>query len=317
MKTVLAEHLWLDHWKRILIPFSGSQNQYAGDYAGTSRRGGMSGVCITVPNVCRIWLNETKAVSTVTLNNLFVFQLPKVKTVLNKLKWTLVHQCQLFCPLMDSDSEIFHSHCCSLFQYIIFRIWSSEYLVTRTLNGLNPIRTVSCSVSHVAALNELNNSFPSFSDFKDYYQCSVTSVLLYQLHTWPSAFWGHMFYNRILSLFSAQAPGWQSKQSHLGDSKHRRQEVWRRNSRPLSIHYLSEINKSFLWPTRRKIRTAFTSCCSEIHQYMSEKQWSLATVDSIWFWRASKFIYISSVGITRNIQSYFHLNVMNREMYLQ
>lgn len=80
-----------------------------------------------------------------------------------------------------SSHGLFQSHCCSLFQYIIFRIWSSEYLVTRTLNGLIPIRTVSCSVSHVTALNELNNSFPSFSDFKDYYQCSVTSVLLYQL----------------------------------------------------------------------------------------------------------------------------------------
>lgn len=112
---------------------------------------------------------------------------------------------------------------------------------------------------------------PSFSDFKDY-QCSVTSVLLYQIHTWPSAFWGHMFYNHMLALFSEQAPEWQSKHSHLGDSKHRRQEVWWRNRRPLSIHYLSEINESFLWPTRRKIRTVFTSRCSAIHQYMSVKQ---------------------------------------------
>lgn len=171
---------------------------------------------------------------------------------------------------MDSDSGIFQSHCCSLFQYIIFKIWSSEYLVTRTLNGLIPIRRVSCSVSHVAALNELNNSFPSFSDFKDYYHCSVTSVLLYQLHTWPSAFWGHMFYNHILALFSAQAPGWQSKRSHLGDSKHRRQEVWWRNSRPLSIHYLSEINKSFLWPTRRKIRTAYKLLLRDTSIYVRE-----------------------------------------------
>ncbi len=81
------------------------------------------------------------------------------------------------------------------------------------------------------------------------------------------SFLGHMFYNHMLALFSAQAPEWQSKQSHLGDPKHRRQEVQWRNSHPLSIHYLSEMNKSFLWPTRRKIRSAFTSRCSV---YVSE-----------------------------------------------
>lgn len=124
----------------------------------------------------------------------------------------------------------------------------------------------------VAAPWQTQQRFSSSSDFKDNSQCSVTSVLLYRVHTWLSALCGRMFYNHMFALFSVQAPEWQSKQSHLSDSKHRRQETWWRNSRPLSIHYLSEINESFLWPTWRKIRMAFTRRCSEIHQYMSAKQ---------------------------------------------
>ncbi len=81
-------------------------------------------------------------------------------------------------------------------------------------------------------------------------------------------FLGHMFYNHMLALFSAQALEWQSRQSHLGDSKHRRQEVQWRNSHPLSIHYLSEINKSFLWPTRKKL----VQHLQAVTQYMSVKQ---------------------------------------------
>lgn len=154
---------------------------------------------------------------------------------------------------------------------------------------------------------------------KDYYQCSVTSVPLYQLHTWPSAFWGRMFYDHMLALFSAQAPGWQSKQSHLGDSKHRRQEVWWRNSRPLSIHYLSEINKSFLWPTWRKIRTAFT-----IDSSICRRNNGASPQLTLWYWYRSQnrtsldgvnVLYVTPVDITRNILI-FCLKELTQEMYL-
>lgn len=154
---------------------------------------------------------------------------------------------------MEIHSETIQSHCCCLF--------STLFSGFKALN--------------IWLLWLWMDSFPSG-------QYRVQSLLNRPLMNWttvPLILWlqrplsmrchlsaavsgSHMFHNHMLALFSVKAPEGQSKQSHLGDSKHRRQEAQWWNSYPFSIRYLSEINKSFLWPTWRKIRSAFTNRCS-------------------------------------------------------